>query len=429
MSSPAFSPQDIDDLDTIAKQLPQGDARREKINGLIRSYQTDLLGQKNNPQGGLRAYGSDILGVAKSIPDMIAPTGKKLVSEVQSIKDTGKPTEINDYQRRKSEGYNLPYRLAAPAVEQIGTNVGGMEQSAKEGDVGGVSGHMLAGQMLVAAPELMEHAGPPVVRGAVKGANAILEHAPGTIAGTVAGTVAHYLGAPPEIAGMAGIGGYAAGKELLPKIQLPGERFGLPPVEPPPVPETAPIAEVAPPEKSTSIPKVKAKTIKQSSALGPDAQVLNQSEALGGSKIEAPTESSLLSVGDEASHMQDLNPESVARQYMGNLSNDALKQLGKKYNIEISQAELTQKPQQGTGPGGGLSAEDIRANRKIAGPRSKFIDRIIESMPEERIKEFGDMQKEVYFQPNRLQAVGQGYGAPGTQEMVIKTFFPELARP
>lgn len=60
-----------------------------------------------------------------------------------------------DWKRRKDAGYNLLYRLAAPAVGAV-ANVPGMEQSAAEGDVGGVAGHMAAGQAVAAAPLLAE---------------------------------------------------------------------------------------------------------------------------------------------------------------------------------------------------------------------------------------------------------------------------------
>ena len=57
-----------------------------------------------------------------------------------------------DFARRKQEGYNLAYRLGAPVAEQLGANVTGMEQSAKQGDVGGVLGHTAIPMAVAAAP-------------------------------------------------------------------------------------------------------------------------------------------------------------------------------------------------------------------------------------------------------------------------------------
>lgn len=62
-------------------------------------------------------------------------------------------------------------------------------------------------------------AGPPIVRGVVKGINRGLEKAPGSIGAAI--------GAATPVPGGSMIG-YALGKELLPKLRIPGEEFGLP---------------------------------------------------------------------------------------------------------------------------------------------------------------------------------------------------------
>jgi hypothetical protein len=65
------------------------------------------------------------------------------------------------------------------------------------------------------------------VRAAVKAMNTALAKAPGTVGGTIGGSVGGYFGghAGAELGTLAG--GFA-GNELLPKIKIPGEHFGLP---------------------------------------------------------------------------------------------------------------------------------------------------------------------------------------------------------
>lgn len=59
---------------------------------------------------------------------------------------------------RKEAGYSLPYRLTAPAAESIGMNVSGAEESARQGDVGGVLGHAAFPLALIGAGEGMKMA-------------------------------------------------------------------------------------------------------------------------------------------------------------------------------------------------------------------------------------------------------------------------------
>lgn len=57
---------------------------------------------------------------------------------------------------RKQAGYGPVYRTVAPIAEAVGTNVPGMEQSAREGDPGGVLGHAAAGATVASAPLTLE---------------------------------------------------------------------------------------------------------------------------------------------------------------------------------------------------------------------------------------------------------------------------------
>ena len=73
----------------------------------------------------------------------------------------------------------------------------------------------------------MVKASAPAVRAAVKGANTVLEKAPGSI-GAAAGAAAGHATGIPGAAEVGGAAGYALGKEILPQIKIPGEGFGFP---------------------------------------------------------------------------------------------------------------------------------------------------------------------------------------------------------
>jgi hypothetical protein len=99
---------------------------------------------------------------------------------------------------------------------------------------------LIAAGMETAIPKVV----PPVVRGLAKGTNKVLERAPGLIGSGAGAAIGHATGIPE--AGPVGAAiGYGVGKELLPKLRVPGETFRLPkPVYPgAPLPET-PAVEV-----------------------------------------------------------------------------------------------------------------------------------------------------------------------------------------
>lgn len=98
---------------------------------------------------------------------------------------------------RKAQGYGALYRTAAPIGQYgLGVNVPGMEQSAAQGDIGGVAGHAAAVPVAMAATEGVVRGAPVAMRAAapaVRTAGKIIEAA-----------------STPEIAGRA-IGGTAGG--------------------------------------------------------------------------------------------------------------------------------------------------------------------------------------------------------------------------
>jgi hypothetical protein len=107
-----------------------------------------------------------------------------------------------------------------------------MEKDAREGNEAGVMGHAMAGAVPAVAPMVAEGAirgvgaaAPPMIRDAVKGTNAVLEHGKGVIPAAAGSAIGHATGIPGG--GMiGGAAGYALGKSL-PKITIPGENFGI----------------------------------------------------------------------------------------------------------------------------------------------------------------------------------------------------------
>jgi hypothetical protein len=111
---------------------------------------------------------------------------------------------------------------------------------------------------LPGAAEIVKRTVPPVVRGVAKGANTVLAKAPGGIGLAAGGALGHLTKIPyaPEIGATIG---YGLGQELLPKLKVPGENFGLPkPIyRGAPLPASPPTGEfVDSPPQATNQPRV-----------------------------------------------------------------------------------------------------------------------------------------------------------------------------
>jgi hypothetical protein len=144
-------------------------------------------------------------------------------------------------QARQKAGYSAPYRALAPVAQSVGVNVPGMEESAAEGDVGGVLGHAAAPAAMLGAGEAIGHGAGPVsevagrvvpkaVRTAAHATNAVLGDLPGAAGAAIGGYIGHATGIPEGTLSGVIIGrelGKVAGK-ALPTMKIPGEGFGLP---------------------------------------------------------------------------------------------------------------------------------------------------------------------------------------------------------
>jgi hypothetical protein len=187
------------------------------------------------------AFGSDLGGMAKGTFNTLGAAMRSAASgSAQPLADQASQTAqtISDnMQHRRDEGRSLPYRTIAPVGDVLGVNTRGMEDAADQGDVGGVAGHAAAVPAVMAASEGLSHgAGPvadaaaPAVRAAVKTINKGLQKLPEAAGGAAGFAAGHATGIPE--AGLAGAWiGRSVGKDLLPTLKLPGERFGLPPEE------------------------------------------------------------------------------------------------------------------------------------------------------------------------------------------------------
>lgn len=142
-----FSPQDITDLDQVAKALPKGDPRIDKINGVIRDYQAKLPSAQPKDSSylqapSLKALGGDLAGLAKGIlmPRGVSPYPGMDLQNKQAI--ATESAAQNDSE--KKAGYGPLYRGTAAIGSSLGANVPAIEKSAKEGDIPGVYGHSAA---------------------------------------------------------------------------------------------------------------------------------------------------------------------------------------------------------------------------------------------------------------------------------------------
>lgn len=174
-----------------------------------------------------------------------------------------------------------PEAASSVLPEAYGTAVGQVAGGSVYGKAGDVAADVLPGVADTLANPTKISA---PVRTVVKAANKALTKAPGTIGGAVGSAIGAKLGGGIG-AEMGGVAGAMAGRELLPQVKIPGEGFGLPNrvtggPEVAPQFEAPTEGEAATEEPTQPLPKVKAKTVRQSTALGPNAQVQTQAETL-----------------------------------------------------------------------------------------------------------------------------------------------------
>jgi hypothetical protein len=194
--------------------------------------------QENQHPGFWHSLWSDVSGMAQGLThlnDYDPMTDPKLSQEEKMTQVNKDFADAQEEVKQRTAQYGPTYaNVTAPAAGMLGVNVPGMEQSAKEGDTAGVMGHTAAVPAVMAATEGLSEAipaavkaAPGAVRGAAKGANTVLAKAPGTVGAAVGAAVGHATGVPygGEVGAIIGGG---VGREVLPKVQIPGEGFGFP---------------------------------------------------------------------------------------------------------------------------------------------------------------------------------------------------------
>lgn len=123
-----------------------------KAGGTVVPYQ-----EQETQHPGFWARAADLMG------GMLHPGGFSPYPGMDQEAKSGAATEAAQQDRaRKAAGYSLPYRAAAPLAESLGVNVPAMEQSAKEGDVGGVAAGAAVPLATLAAGEALAHGAPAV---------------------------------------------------------------------------------------------------------------------------------------------------------------------------------------------------------------------------------------------------------------------------
>lgn len=172
------------------------------------------------------------------LADVPKAIGKSLISPNPIYGPKVSPKEAGDYAVKSVKAMNPIDTEEGSTAMNIGGTAANLLPYLIDPAGGGIE-ESAAGQIAKAAPK----AGASMVRGGVKGANAVIAKAPGVVGAGVGGAIGHAVGGTTgaEIGGT--IGG-AVGREILPRVRIPGENFGLAK----PTFPGAPLPEAPPPE-------------------------------------------------------------------------------------------------------------------------------------------------------------------------------------
>lgn len=147
----------------------------------------------DQPQGFLSTLWSDIKNIRPSAQNPYPGMG-------QEEKTAAATAEAQRDQSRQAAGYSAPYRFVAPVAESLGVNVPGMEESARQGDPGGVMGHAAALPITYAATRALGAGGEGVLENAKpawrmvgKTASAVGDSLDPDVVGLVSPRAAHAL--------------------------------------------------------------------------------------------------------------------------------------------------------------------------------------------------------------------------------------------
>lgn len=208
------------------------DATPEDVSSAGRKLGSDLW---NMAKGAFALPSRDPNAKGDPISDL-ALRPKQFVEDVkQNNRDVGQ-----HYEEQKQAGYSLPYRVISPIAEHgLGVNVRGMEESAREGDRGGVIGHAAAVPAAMAITEGVTRGAPAAIDALPKGAIRKTVTAPVRYGARAAETAINQklMPAKPLLRIMT-----PADEAAAVHVKVPGRDFGLATPKPP-----APAPAIEPP--------------------------------------------------------------------------------------------------------------------------------------------------------------------------------------
>lgn len=361
---------------------------------------------------------SDLAGIAQSVPGLaMAGISGNAVNLPGTIANMSTEIAANDA-ARKQEGRSTAYRIASPIVQgTTGANVRGMEESANQGDIGGVLGHAAAVPAAMAATAGLSAAGEKI-SGVTEAASNVTNH-----------PVTKFAGQVVDVASFNRIGKLLeAWKQmrtsLEPKGTYPGARF---PENPPP--ELLQANALAQGARSVSDPAAGLGNIpnKYTPPPAPDAALTSPSRSLPGQigkevirppASPIPPRQGLLLSGDvqapaptpEAAPSEPtpagsgiprtFQGESALRQVLTGQDNKALIQIAKSRGLDVTK-EAQLKP----GVGDKL-----------------LVNKIINDFSPEELQEVRDQ----YIENSRFRHSFGEIGDEAWRTLNLKTYFPDM---
>ena len=321
---------------------------------------------------------------------------KSLEAQGELAKKAREAYDKGDYMGALQHGLNYLLPFIGQQTDQAGEQL-------KSGDIAGGVGRTIGAAIPIAAgsPEVQAAGGDVLnaaaaktaqgVRAAARGANTVLEKAPGTIGATVGSAVGHATGIPGA-APVLGAAGFAAGKEILPQIRIPGEGFGLP-------------SRVA--GGPAVIPQFEPTAVENPFMAGPPAVPAPAAPGSAGSIAEAiaPTKTLADLSGGGAAIPRTLSGESALREVLVSEPNKTLLQIARSRGINVT-AEAQLKP------------TNAVSNR--------IINKIIDDFSPDELEEVRSQHLEASRMPNEFRG---DIGKEANQTINLQTFFPELKIP
>lgn len=190
--------------------IPATAAKKEQPGFLDREIPLDSY--KNATLSGVQSIGRGIRSAGRGLYDTVRHPIDTAEGMIDAVTDA--PSQI--------EQIPGAIRDINHSRDPLGTYLKVGQETAGEG-----AGQALSAIATEKLGEAAKKAAPPAVRGAAKGINKVLEKAPGSIGAGVGAGIGHATGIPgaTEVGGAIG---YGVGREVLPKVRIPGEHFGFP---------------------------------------------------------------------------------------------------------------------------------------------------------------------------------------------------------